>query len=372
VGGDATNNGASDSGAVYVFRRNVGTWAQEAYIKASNTDADDHFGTSLALSGNGSTLAVGAQFESSAATGVDGDELDNSVSGAGAAYVFVRGEAAWIQEAYLKASNTDAGDRFGASVSLSDDGSTLAVSAHSEASAATGVNGDEADNSAASAGSAYLFVRTSGGVTNLWSQQAFLKASNAEANDFFGFSVVVSGDGNTAAVGAYLESSSATGVDGDQADNSAGDSGAVYVFGRSGELWSQQAYLKASNTFGFDFFGESMSMSDDGSTLLVGSPFEDGNASGVNGDGSDHSAVRSGAAYLFGRSAGAWQHQAYLKASNTDNDDAFGLSVALSDDGLGLAVSARNEGSAATGVDGDQTSNAAASSGAVYSFSASF
>jgi hypothetical protein len=367
VGGDDSDNGASDSGAVYLFRRNNTIWNQETYFKASNTNVDDHFGTSLSLSGDGSTLAVGAQFEASAATGVDGDQLDNSLSGAGAVYVFVRGDGPWFQEAYLKASNTDAGDRFGSSLSLSDDGTILAVGAHSEASAATGVGGDEANDSAANAGAAYVFVRPLG-VGGGWIQQAYLKASNTEANDFFGISVAVSGDGSTLAVGAYLESSSATGVNGDQADNGAGDSGAVYVFTRSGNLWIQEAYLKASNTFGFDFFGFKLSMSDDGNMLAVGSPFEDGNATGVDGDGSDHSAIRSGAAYVFARSAGQWMQQAYVKASNTNDDDAFGFSVALSDDGRQLVVGAQNEGSAATGVDGDQANNSAASAGAAYSF----
>ena len=79
-----------------------------------------------------------------------------------------------------------------------------------------------------------------------WSQQAYLKASNTEVGDGFGFSVAISGD--TVVVGAHEEDSNATGVNGDQADNSAADSGAAYVFTRSGATWSQQAYLKASNT----------------------------------------------------------------------------------------------------------------------------
>ena len=80
----------------------------------------------------------------------------------------------------------------------------------------------------------------------IWSQQAYLKASNTGADDAFGCSVAVSGD--TVVVGAIGEDSNATGVNGNQSDNSAYDSGAAYVFVRSGTTWSQQAYLKASNT----------------------------------------------------------------------------------------------------------------------------
>ena len=121
-------------------------------------------------------------------------------------------------------------------------GDTVVVGAHGEDSSATGVNGNQSDNSAADAGAAYVFVRS--GTT--WSQQAYLKASNTGAGDYFGCSVAVSGD--TVVVGAYGEDSSATGVNGNQADNSATDAGAAYVFVRSGTTWSQQAYLKASNT----------------------------------------------------------------------------------------------------------------------------
>jgi hypothetical protein len=92
-------------------------------------------------------------------------------------------------------------------------------------------------------GAAYVFVPDG----TSWSQQAYLKASNAEASDNFGYSVSVSGD--TIVVGAYLEDSNAVGVDGDEDndDGSTTDSGAAYVFVRSGTDWSQLAYLKASN-----------------------------------------------------------------------------------------------------------------------------
>ena len=121
-------------------------------------------------------------------------------------------------------------------------GDTVVVGADGEASTATGVNGDQSDNSANFSGAAYVFVRDG---TN-WSQQAYLKASNTGGADRFGGSVAVSGD--TVVVGALGEDSNATGANGNQSDNSAGASGAAYVFVRDGTSWSQQAYLKASNT----------------------------------------------------------------------------------------------------------------------------
>ena len=112
----------------------------------------------MALSGDGSILAVGAIGESSAATGVGTDWFDNSRSSAGAVYIFVRnGENEWSQQTYVKAPNTDAGDYFGYAVALSDDGDTLAVGAYLESGASMGVGGDAEDNNASKAGAVYLY-----------------------------------------------------------------------------------------------------------------------------------------------------------------------------------------------------------------------
>src|SRR5262249_5305932 len=159
-----------------------------------------------------------------------------------------------------------------------------AVGANFEASSATGVNGNQADNSAPNSGAVYVFTRTSG----VWTQQAYLKASNAGANQNFGGSVAVGSvavAGDILAVGARLESSSATGVNANQADTSAPNSGAVYVFTRTSGVWTQQAYVKASNTNGGDQFGFSVPLA--GNTLAVGAALEASNATGVNGNQAD-------------------------------------------------------------------------------------
>ena len=369
VNGNQADNGASAGGAVYVFTRTNGVWSQQAYLKASNTGAIDLFGVSVALSGD--TLVVGAVGEDSNATGVNGNQADNSAPNSGAAYVFTRANGVWGQQAYLKASNTEGntlpnpfGDGFGISVALSGD--TLVVGAYFEDSSATGVNGNQADNSAPDSGAAYVFTRTGG----VWSQQAYLKASNTGLGEQFGESLALSGD--TLVVGAAREGGNAVGVNGNQADKSAFSfNGAVYVFTRTGSVWSQQAYLKASNTEGNDQFGTSVALS--GDTLVVGAPFEDSNATGVNGNQADNSAPSSGAAYVFTRTNGVWSQQAYLKASNTEGStsqnslgDLFGVSVALSGDRL--VVGAGGEDSNATGVNGNQADNSALDSGAAYVF----
>ena len=124
-------------------------------------------------------------------------------------------------------------------------------------------------------------------------------SSNTEADDFFGGSVSLSADGNTLAVGANEEDSSATGINGDQTDNSLISPGAVFVFARNGSLWEQQAFIKASNTNQADRFGESVSLSADGNILAVGATGERSSASGINGDQNDNSVDRAGAVYLY-------------------------------------------------------------------------
>jgi hypothetical protein len=406
INGDQSDTSAAISGAAYVFTRSGGTWSQQAYLKASNTDAGDQFGFSVAISGD--TIVVGANGEDSTASGVNGNQADNSGLSPGAAYVFTRSGGTWSQQAYLKASNPGNLDAFGSAVGISGD--TITVGAPLERSAATGVGGDQLDNSASQSGAGYVFTR-SGGV---WSQQAYLKASNTGAGDFFGNALAVSGD--TVVVGAEREASSSTGVDGNQADNSASQSGAGYVFTRSGGVWSQQAYLKASNTGAGDSFGRAAAISADtvvvgasgetgdsgagyvftrsggvwsqqaylkasnagagdqfgwsvavfGDTVVLGAFGEASDATGVDGDPSNDLALNSGAAYVFTRSGSAWSQQHYLKASNTDAGDRFGYSAAISGDTV--VVGTEWEASNATGVNGDQSDNSSTLNGAVYVF----
>ena len=365
IDGDQSNNSSVGSGAVYVFTRRNNTWSQQAYIKASNTNIENFsqrgelFGNTLALDGD--TLAVGAPYEQSNATGIDGDQSNNSSWQNGAVYVFTRNGTTWSQQAYIKASNGEIWDRFGTSLAL--DGDTLAVGAPGESSNAAGIDGDQSDNSTEGAGAVYVFTRS--GTT--WSQQAYIKASNTEITgsrvlsvDRFGASLVL--DGDTLAIAATGESSNATGIDGGQSDNSVKNSGAVYIFTRSGTIWSQQAYIKASNTAEWDLFGVGLAL--DGDTLAVGAPGESSSAIGINGDQSDNSMLGAGAVYVFTRSGITWSQQAYIKASNTIENYAFGSSLAF--DGGTLAVGSRGESSNAIGINGDQSDNSARRSGAVY------
>jgi hypothetical protein len=337
----------------------------EAYIKASNTQSSDKFGFALALSGDGNTLAVGATLEDSAARRINGDQADNAASSAGAVYVFSRTRTTWAQQAYIKASNADAGDQFGWSVALSHDGSTLAVGAQSEGSAATGINGNQADNSAPDAGAAYVFVRRG----SAWSQQAYIKASNAQGGDRFGFCLALSGDGHTLGVCGYDEDGGAKGVDGVM-DEGAPGSGAAYVFVRRGTAWTQDAYLKASNTIRAAAFGSAIAVSADGGTLAVGAADEDGLSRGVDGDQSTtaNDDGSAGAVYVYGRTTAGWRQQAYVKSFNIGPTDLFGIRLALSRDGSVLAAGAPGQTGGGRGVTANPEDFSAPESGAAYVF----
>lgn len=361
VNGDQTNQSVIDSGAAYVYVAVNGEWKQQAYIKASNTGGDDRFGYSVSLSADGNTLVVGANFEDSGATGVNGNQGDGS-SNAGAVYVYRRDGDVWLQQAYLKASNARSGAAFGISVAVAGDGDTLVVGSENESSGVTGINGNQSDTSAGDAGAVYVFARKAG----TWSQQAYVKASNTQAGDLFGHSVALSFDGDTLAASAIYEDSSATGVNGIQSDNSAGKAGAVYVYTRVDAVWTQQAYVKASNAASADEFGGMIDLSDDGDTLAVGAAFDNSAATGIDGNQFDDSLGGAGAAYVFARSNEVWEQQAYIKATNTGATDHFGAAVALSGEGNMLVASAVFEDSNAVGVDGDPNNNGAVDSGALY------
>jgi tartrate dehydratase beta subunit/fumarate hydratase class I family protein len=362
---------------------------QAAYIKASNPHMGDHFGNggtllgdSVALSGDGLTLAVGAPNESSGAKGINGNQNDTSVYSAGAVYVFTRRNATspWAQQAYVKASTPQTGSEFGHVVSLSADGNTMAVSAYFEASASKGINGKEADESIPQAGAAYVFSRRGAA----WTQQAYIKASNTgEAGtdgnfgdgDQFGFSISLSDDGNTLAVGANAEDSNAKGINGNQEDNSMQSAGAAYIFVRSGTSWTQQAYVKAPNTTANVQFGYSVALSADGNTFAV-SAFDEGGASRVvvNGPNGPFPAGRNGtgAIYVYTRSGTTWALQSYLKASNAEGGDSLGVIVSISDDGNTIAGGILDEDCMSTGVnpsnpcDNDQKNDTSVGAAVVF------
>lgn len=366
INGDPDDNSLYGSGAVYVFVREGGAWVQQAYVKASNAGLLDHFGSSVALSSDGSTLAVAAHFESGGATGINGDPNDDSVPQAGAVYVFTRSGEAWAQHAYIKASNTGRipigtelgdGDQFGYALALSADGNTLAAGAIAEDSDARVIDGDQVDDSVISTGAVYVFTRAAG----QWNQQAYLKASNSDQGDLFGFAIAISAEGDTLVASSYDEDGGTRVINGPADDNSRRAAGALFVFEREGTVWTETTYLKGSRNEETDQLGYSVSISDDGNTIASGVGDEDCLTPGVNPPGcADDSMpgtggnVWVGAAYVFVRSGDMWTEEAFIKATNPRPYNSFGVKIALSGDGNTLAVPAYLEDEGTRGIYGPE------------------
>ena len=271
LGDDDDVNGV-DSGSAYVFTRSGTSWSEQAKLTAADGAAGDEFGYSVALSGD--TAVIGAARD------------DDKGNDSGSAYVFTRSGTSWSQQAKLTAADGAAGDVFSISVALSGDTAVIGAD----------LDDEKGDNS----GAAYVFTRS--GTT--WSQQAKLTADDGAAGDLFGIRVALSGV--TAVIGAAR--------DDDKGDNS----GAAYVFIRSGTTWSQQAKLTAADGAANDRFGTRVALS--GNTAVIGAILDD--------DKSDN----SGSAYVFTRSGTTWSQQAKLAAADGAADDVFGWSVALSGD----------------------------------------
>jgi hypothetical protein len=320
-------------------------FAQRLYVKPDVIRENYRFGAAVDL--EGSWLAIGAPGDQSLANTIDGDDGNFAGLDVGGVTVYqADASGVWIRQAYLKAANADIGDGFGEALAMSGD--TLAVGAPLE----QGLDGTPDDDSGNGVGAVYVFVRDE---SDVWTQQAYLKASNADNGDEFGRFLDL--DGDTLVVGAWHEQSA-----GAEEDNSLADAGAAYVFVRdeAGE-WSQTAYLKPDEIDTGDLFGGNVTLS--GDTLVVGATGEDG----VAGDPADNSSNNSGAAYVFERDLeGGWSQTAYLKADNADPDDAFGANPVL--EGDVLMVAAIGEQSALPGLPGDPDDNSGNNVGAVYEF----
>lgn len=293
IGAYWDDDAGSQAGAAYVFVRSGSTWTQQAKLTASDAGAGDQFGFSVSIDGD--TALIGADHEDHTG-GAD----------AGAAYVFVRMDGVWSQQARLTAPDAAAADLFGWSVALSGD--TAVIGARQD----THAGGNQA-------GSAYVFTRCS----TVWSQQQKLTALDAALDDEFGWSVAISG--NTAVIGA------------DNDDHAGGsDAGAAYIFARAGTIWLQTQKLTASDAAAGDLFGWSVAIS--GDTVVVGARADD------NAGGGD-----AGSAYAFVRSGAVWVQQAMLTASDAGLNDWFGNAVALSDDTAVIGAHFNNDAGSNSG-----------------------
>jgi hypothetical protein len=278
IGGPQDNGSV---GAAWMFVRSGSTWTQQgAKLTGSGETGYSGFGSSVALSADGSTALIGGRYDN---TGFD-------VSGVGAAWVFVRSGSTWTQQGpKLTASDETGLGGFGGSVALSADGNTALVG---------GPNNGGDGSTLYAVGAAWVFVRSG----SSWTQQGpKLTASDEAGSGGLGSGVALSADGNTALIGG-------------QGDNSA------WVFVRSGSSWTQRGnkLIPSDETRG-SCFGSDVAFSADGHTALIGGPCDN-----ANGD------FAAGAAWVFVRSGSTWTQQG---KKLTGGHGGFASSVALSSDG---------------------------------------
>jgi len=361
VNRDDGDNSMSGSGAVYIYAREDEAWRLQAYIKASLPDEADGFGSSVSLSSDGNTLAVGAPYEDGGDFVVNGDAQNNTVQDAGAVYVFERFGETWFEHNYIKPSQGAGGDLFGAQVDISELGATLAISApgndegvNTETVEVDGVE-TEVVMPIENSGAVYVF-KTEG---DNWSQISQIKASNATVDAAFGSDLAISANGTRLVVGAqhHLNNSDPAEI-----------TGQAYVFDRTGDDWNQSQIMAASNEQGGMQYGASVALSADGQFIVIGAPGESGSGFGVGGEQGDTASAESGAAYIYTLSGNAWVQSTYLKSENSDLGDRFGSDVAVNSDGSLIAVGAVGEGSSAEALHGNVFDNSATESGAVYIF----
>ena len=273
----------TESGSAYVFtKQSNGSYLQTQKLVASDGAASDYFGYSVAVTGDGSTVVIGAYW------------VDDKGKDSGSVYIFTKqANGSYLQTQKLVASDGAANGQFGNSVATSADGLTVVIGAIG--------NGDKGFMS----GSAYIFTKQANGS---YLQTQKLVASDGAAGDLFGVSVAVTGDSSTVVVGAYW------------VDDKGKDSGSVYIFTKqpNGSYLETQK-LVAGDGAANDQFGEDVAVSPDGLTVVVG-VYRDGDKG-----------LLSGSAYIFTEQAdGSYLETQKLLAADGAAFNSFGVSIAVS------------------------------------------
>src|SRR6056300_1512686 len=296
-------------GAAYIFTRTNGSWDTGTKILEPGAEPHAQFGFSVNISSDGNTAIVGALLENGSPSA--------PVTDSGAAYIFTRTNGSWDTGTTIRAPDPGQDDRFGQSVALSRDGNTAIVGAFYD-------DGPPSEP-VSQTGAAYIFTRTSGS----WDTGTKIVATNQQSYDVFGGSVSISGDGNTAIVGAYGDGGTYK--------------GAAYIFTKSNGSWDTGTKITAPGGATQDAFGIGVALSSDGNTAIVGAYLEDGTSPDVN--------FNSGAVYIFTRTSGSWDTGTKIVTSDPGPTSGFGISVSLSDDGNTFIAGAyREEAGAETGA----------------------
>ena len=332
------------AGAVYIFFKSGSSWIQESKLVASDKYAGDRFGMSVYLDSTATRVVIGA------------DHANTTSTDSGKAYIFTRTGTSWAQEAILTASDKNSADHFGTSVTIDNSGNRCMVSSPSRSE---------------SRGAVYVFTRS--GTT--WTEETIILPDVSQINGYFGNSISVDSTGTRIAIGAfsypilgnaqgkvfiYIRSgtvwtleqgfTSSDGTAGDRFGCSVdiddtgirvvigasyaktgalGSAGKTYIFTRTGTSWAQEAILTASDKATNNYFGTSVSCNSDCSIIVIG-------AVGATADGVSN----TGKAYIFTRSGTTWIQNNFIYPISKYTNDQFGCSVDISKDSTRVAVGA--------------------------------
>ncbi|WP_442283537.1 FG-GAP repeat protein [Variovorax sp. M-6] len=325
----------NDQGQVQLFSRTPSGWTQADVWDPPVPRALGNFGAFLGVSRDGTVAVVG---EYVSARG-------------GSFHVYRKTGVTWAREATIEPDHPQPGALFGVQAKISADGGTIVVGAQYEGS---GSPTDETDTSAANAGAAFVYGYDTG--AGAWTKRAYLKAPAPATGDLLGASTAISADGDTVVIGARNQS--VAGVY---------RAGTAYVFRRNAGTYTLAQTIQSPQLMPEAYFGGfGLALTPDGTALAIAALGDSSGGTGVGADATQGAAAFAGAVHLHQLAGGQFVHSNYLKASNTGSGDGFGDALEISADGRTVAVGASREGSAASGIGGDQADNSIPGRGAVY------
>lgn len=407
------------SGAVYIFNLLTEGWSETQIIKPSDLAARDYFGLSTALSGDGKVLAVGARGDDKATPGVFPDGArpvadPDDATDSGAVYIFRETNGQWIEEALIKSDSPTQAESFGEFVWLSEDGTTLAISAPQDDFSSAGVQTSPDLNSSAGQdsnyGAVYIYTRTING----WQKQAYIKPTNAQEYGYFGSSLELDATGNHLVVGGgivlydtadefaslrrtgrlYAFSRDENGIWTEsglfQENNlrpfrvaidqqaskiaayswSGWQQGEIYIYQRNGSNWELDTSFPADfNSFDeVGLYGSEIQFSGNGQCLVVGDIEVSGCGKGIN-PAAEEGCDGSGAVLVYNLGGENWELGALLKKSTEgETSDGLGRRVAVDGSCNTVVVPAINDSTVSTGINGAVLQGEFTESGATYLF----
>lgn len=274
----------SNAGAVYIYFKSGSSWIQEAKLVATDKASNDEFGISVCLNSDATRVVIGA-------FNADGGSTDS-----GKVYIFLRTGTSWTQEAMMQASDKSSTDHFGISVTIDDAANRCMVGSASRGTGQGGV---------------YVFTRSG----TSWAQEAIIQADIPQINSYFGNSISTDSTGVRVAIGSYGYA-----IGGNAR-------GKVFVYIRSGTVWTLEQGFIASDGATSDQFGCSVAIDSTGTRVVVGSNFAD-----------NFGTPNSGKTYIFTRSGSSWIQEQILTASDKSSNYSFGYSVSINSDGSKILI----------------------------------